>query len=367
MSLLVNGNNYIPPTPTPITQFTYVVDSDQKLANWFENKNVNDYDYTSVLIKKGTWTYDNTNLTMIDLDNIKTSYIFGENYSKENRDSKIIVRNNRNMFNGFKKVTSSFTTEIRNIYFIVENNYTNSICCCFQGIESMVQCNGNILNNVNNSINGFSTVYSRCSELFYCRSNITYSSGHSITASSYHDTCFLNCSNLFSCSARIDDGSSGACFESCENQYNCYCSFNSNGVLECSGFLNCKNIYSCSSYCSEYINPYRSQYCYNSSSNIYNSLSRVTFLSSAPDLSYECCGYKSCKNLVGNVSNCIDNSHNLTNFFFYKDCRGMMMNSTSDTGRTLAQVFSSCYTSLYSSNTTAVADTANGGWNTYRL
>lgn len=63
---------------TNIQTYTYVVDSDQALIDWANNDRNKGQDYTSVLIKKGTWT----SAIGVNLTNAGTKVVIGEAGSK---------------------------------------------------------------------------------------------------------------------------------------------------------------------------------------------------------------------------------------------------------------------------------------------
>jgi hypothetical protein len=61
-------------------KFTYIVDSNQKLADWANNVAGNDY--TSVLVKKGTWTLNASKQFQIELNNTNTKLVYFEEGAK---------------------------------------------------------------------------------------------------------------------------------------------------------------------------------------------------------------------------------------------------------------------------------------------
>ena len=71
---MVNGGLGV----VPAVMFTYVVDSNQKLSDWLNNVTAGGQDYTSVLIRKGTWSYTHNSTTSAINTTTYTDIIWGE-------------------------------------------------------------------------------------------------------------------------------------------------------------------------------------------------------------------------------------------------------------------------------------------------
>ena len=171
----------------PCEQFTYVVDSDQKLADWANNVAGNDY--TSVLIKKGNHTITLPNRDKgINLDDTGTKVIVGET------DSKIII-DGASFKNGgafFYRSNNTYSTD-----FYMFNVYAEADF-------------GDVYNVY---------LFGNCLNLYYCKGDVKQS---------HNCTVFTYCRNLYRCTVVNAIGSSQAF-----GIYKCY-SVNHCSVLNCS-------------------------------------------------------------------------------------------------------------------------------------
>jgi len=158
-------------------KYTYVVDSDQKLADWANNVQGNDY--TRVLIRAGTWTL-NTALTggtsiaplaVIDTTSTGTKCVVGES------GSEIVINNTR-----------TADTYIVGIKGYLTGNYPNF------------------------------SVLSR--DYFMHNVNITLSTTGSGSSSSY-GYGFYQCTNLTNCTGSGSSYGYGCGFSGCTNLTNC--------------------------------------------------------------------------------------------------------------------------------------------------
>ena len=180
-------------------QFTYVVDSNQALQDWAGNVAGNDY--TSVLIKSGSYTLSKG----IDLTSTSTINLIGEIGSEINFNS---------VENAISYDTIPSQGHIENI--TVNNNKAG-------------QCKG----------------FVNCINLFNCTSNV-----NSYNSFGNPSHAFENCKNLYNCYAYAETSNSSAAgdgFIYCINLYNCMGTGVGTNTTNCggTGFLLCENIYSC--------------------------------------------------------------------------------------------------------------------------
>lgn len=198
-------------TATNCEQFSFVVDSNEKLTAWANNDKASGQDYTSVLIRKGEWT----STTGVNLTTAGTKVVVGEPGSKL-------------VFNGAEKGLYYDIVPTEPDYYMrgvaVETSHTDSNTSASTGFHS-------------------------CLNLYNCDSTSasTSSAGGSI------GTGFHSCSNLYSCTGTGNgDGynqGSGYGFHSCSNLYNCTGAGSSIdhgrfGGVGC-GFYSCKKLSGC--------------------------------------------------------------------------------------------------------------------------
>ena len=130
-------------------QFTFVVDSNEKLTAWANNSG--GYDYTSVLIKKGEWT----STTGVNLTTAGTKVVVGEPGSKL-------------VFNNVEKGLYYDTAPTRSEYYMRGVTVTvvngNGIGSGFYSCTNLTNCTGTGTGNGNGSGNGFRS----CTNLTNC-------------------------------------------------------------------------------------------------------------------------------------------------------------------------------------------------------
>jgi hypothetical protein len=172
-----------------ITEFTYLVDSDQKLSDWANNTKTDGQDYTSVLIAPGTWT----SAVQVNLTTSGTKVVVGMPGSKLSFTSQY----------GLRYTTTPTTTDYRMEGVTAEssNSYDSS---AIRNCTNLTNCTGS-------SIIGFSG----CTNLTGCIGTGNGENG---------GFGFSTCTNLTGC---IGTGTSknepyvGAGFSSCTNLRNC--------------------------------------------------------------------------------------------------------------------------------------------------
>ncbi|MCL2138485.1 MAG: hypothetical protein FWH41_03020 [Treponema sp.] len=210
--------------------FTFIIDSDEKLAAWA--KDLPGYNYMHVLIKTGSWTYDmgileggslSDPFTAIDISNGRTKSVTGE------AGSKIIIN-------------------------YEAPYYSWAYCCGIKGSGDISYPSSSdikkdyFFNNVNIEVNGgqggSSIGLYLCRNLYAC-TGIVNGSGEIIG--------IYVCSNLINCIGTAD-GTKGETesgyipcgIQSCYNLINCIGeAFNGQGGYRCYGFCECRNLTNC--------------------------------------------------------------------------------------------------------------------------
>jgi len=389
----------------PTYAFTYVVDSNQKLADWANNVSGNDY--TSVLIKSGTWSITNKN---INLDTTGTKVIVGESgsllqclnvssstfntahngflrSSKTNTDIGTNPESDRYIFGVNVRVTylagaSSIDGTFYSFYGLCNlhsctgtvvgtsaNSYSKT--CAFGFCFHMYDCKGYV-----SAGRSYNSTYYQCRYMYSCYAetqnsrpwgfescyNLTNCSGFWSGPSSYTTaTIFRACYYLDGCfvTGRIDSTISTNTmygFYNCNWVTNCLVNINrsTNGVLygiastmECS---NCSVILSIDSGATVSSN----RYGFSNDAQLVNCTADVHSGSGVARGFYSCVKVSQCRGRGLSDSG--------TGYGF-SSCYAMIycspLNSTSTTA-----LFSSSYSSTTANSTYAAADTLNGGWNT---
>ncbi|MDR1199074.1 MAG: hypothetical protein LBK94_08720 [Prevotellaceae bacterium] len=172
------------------SEFTYIVDSDEALAAWAANAPGNDY--SSVLVKKGTWTLNGN----INLSNTGTKIITGQ-------ADNLLVFTGDTAMNAihYAYYSTSPQAEIKCITGVnIRINYPGGcgFFCCY----NLVDCTAYSLNN--NIIHGFAN----CNVLTRCfgvgsgfGSDYNSSTGNGTVGAGFKD-----CRILFGCSGTINSG-----------------------------------------------------------------------------------------------------------------------------------------------------------------
>lgn len=197
-------------------QFTYVVDSDQKLADWANNVSGNDY--TSVLIKKGTYNCSST----IDIAATGTIKIAGEAGS-------IIHTTVRYGISG-QNVTDWSDRSLVNVTVRSTFNLINSYC--FYYCQNMTNCKAI------HKANGFAY----CKNMIHCFAQV----GGQFSTREVKG--FFYCENLIQCNGKVTNiGNAASVFQACNFLYQCdgevassshYTYSNCFGVQFCKGTFN---------------------------------------------------------------------------------------------------------------------------------
>jgi hypothetical protein len=283
-----------------ITQFTYLVDSDQALADWANNVAGNDY--SSVLIAPGTWSSS----VEVNLSASGTKVVVGVLGSLLSFPTSSGLRYVAESPECFMRGVSVDTSVI-GFYFC-----NNLIHCRVVGADSgFVSCD-NLVNCY--AVNAKVAFYD-CDNLVNCSSFHPNSGGSE--DSDY--VGFHACSHLSNCvgNGKGSSGSFSGGFKSCSDLVNCVGSANTNGSSSNSAaFIEC------------------------------NRLSNCRGSGTGPGNSR---GFASCLNLV----NCRGSSNSVASSSGFASCSGLLFNSGSYVG---------CFVSP-SGTGVSPADSAEGGWN----
>ena len=160
-------------------QFTFVVDSNEKLTAWANNSG--GYDYTSVLIKKGEWTSN----TGVNLTTAGTKVVVGEPGSK-------LVFNNVEKSLYYNAVPTEPDYYMRGVAVTVGTGSGNNAVSVsgFSSCTNLTNCTGT----GSGSGNGYGYGFDLCTNLTNCTGTGTG------TGSRYSDSYgFRSCTNLTNC------------------------------------------------------------------------------------------------------------------------------------------------------------------------
>ena len=298
-----------------IQTFTYVVDSDQALIDWANNDRNSGQDYTSVLIKRGTW-----NSTIgVNLTATGTKVVVGE------AGSKLV-------FNNVEKGLYYDTVPTQPDYYMR---------------DVAVEATGT----------GDGYGFYNCSNLFNCTGTGTGDgTGDGSGTGTGEGYGFHSCSNLSNCTGTgTGTGTSngygygtgtGYGFHSCSNLSNCTGTGTGDGTGDGSGTGTGEG------------------YGFHSCSNLSNCTGTGTGTGTSNGYGYGTgtgYGFHSCSNL----SNCTgtgtgDGTGDGTGYGFFL-CTTVI--GCKAGGKCTTKVFDNCYASNAKTTTYACADTANGGFN----
>ena len=385
--------------------FTYIVDSNQKLSDWANNVSGNDY--TSVLIKPGTWSITNKN---INLDTTGTKVIVGESgslleclnvstatfntahngflrSSKTNTDIGTNPDSDRYIFGVNVRVTyMSGSANIDGAFYgfyglcnlhsctgtvVGASSYSHSKTCAFGFCFYMYDCKGYV-----SSGRQYNSTYYQCRYMYSCYAetqnarpwgyescyNLTNCSGFWSGPSSYSNaTIFRSCYYLDGCfvTGRITSTISTNTiygFYGCDWITNCSVNINrsATGVVYGIG-----NSMECSN-CSVILDIDSGATVSSTRTGITNCAQLVNCTSDAHSGSGTARGFNSCVK----VSQCRGRGRSDSGSGYgFSNCNAMTYCSPLSSASTTT-LFNSCYSSTTTNATYAAADTLNGGWNT---
>lgn len=230
----IGGTVYISEKPRN-PEYTYVVDSDAALTAWGNNTAGNDY--TSVLIKKGTWTTNRA--STINLSTTGTKVIVGEPGSK-----LVFTGQDCYFFYNSVPTTSDYYIQGLTLEHTVSNTYswciglkncanisdtvvtctattTSTTIQCFENCQKLINCTG-IANSATSSRRA--TAFAYCANVKSCKGISTY------------DQTYLGCDILIGCDATTGRYHS---YYNCSNMQYCYGTSLSSTAYRCVGLIYC--------------------------------------------------------------------------------------------------------------------------------
>lgn len=363
---------------TPVVTYTYIVDSNQKLLDWANNVEGNDY--THVLVKRGTWEMsipDGVNLT-----NTGTKTVTGEagNLIKNvcKVEGNIYVLRHTNL-----PVTNDCFVRDINVY--AENTYSGyngttpaySVGVGFGYIRNLINCTstGYAIGYATSfgCIRGF---YS-CHNLVSCRANPI---GGDETKTFHYG--FHSCEHLTNCEIRQTREDGGVFltygFHGCKHLNNCHVT--AFGKNNSGGYYNCNYLNNCYSYTSgeaakststSYYNCNHLTTCYAFGSAecqvTYNRCSYLIDCYAHTAGSYNMVGFSTCNNLTRCHAHFTNVNGGISGF---KNCTGVQSCyvdvDTFNSGGYSPYSNSSANQGDYNA-TYVCANTPEGGWNSYEV
>jgi hypothetical protein len=313
-----------------ISQFTYLVDSNAKLADWANN--MAGQDYTSVLIAPGTWT----SAKEVNLATSGTKVVVGMPGSLLSFTSDYGLR-----YSG--TTTDEYRMEgvnVKGINIRCFYNCTNLTNCTGE-ITSTNSTNYNVFGNCTNLTNCTATITSTASNYNYGFNNCTNLTNCTVTATTgvadgYSNYGFSDCTNLTNCTTTATGSYSFHSFSGCTNLTNCT-GRGVNGI----GFSNCTKLTDC--------NATGGNIGFNNCKNLVNCIGSIY---STNATAY---GFIACTNII----NCQGDGRNSSgNGYGFYQCTEMLLNRPYSISTTAT--YQTCYVS---NGGNQVADTAAGGWN----
>lgn len=217
--------------------YTFVVDSDESLREWAENSRINNQDYTSVLIRRGTWT----STIGVNLTTAGTKVVQGEPGSKLvfNQVEKALYYDTVPTTSDYwmrdvsvKSVTSATEevgTPLSNDITIYGFEKCTNLTNCSMDIK------GHNIRDANEYPLGYSSVYTygfhSCTNIKQCNSRSIADDGQSSSVGDAYVTSFgysyYKCTNLHNCGAKSaarghDSEGTGGVYNECTHVFYCY-------------------------------------------------------------------------------------------------------------------------------------------------
>lgn len=250
-----------------ISPYTYIIDSNQKLADWANNVAGNDY--TNILIKKGTYsfTFSSTSALQykpkINLTDTGTKTITGEAGSQID----IIVTGSYDVYAmGYTALPENDVYFIKGLNLTFTRSGANSHAKALQYIRNLSNCNiiavttasngvghpidfcYNVVNctaSGSGGINGLGI--SGCTNVVNCKATGIKTSTNTISP---NGTGIYNCVNVVNCvgigEVTVSSSTmSGSGFRLCKNVSNCTGTGTAAGSTKGYGFDNCTGIHNC--------------------------------------------------------------------------------------------------------------------------
>jgi hypothetical protein len=162
--------------------YTFVVDSNEKLAEWASNDRTKGQDYTSVLIKKGTWTGSQG----IDLGAAGTIAVVGEPGSK-------VTLNDVTKGLYYNTVPDTNDYYIQNVHIEINiNSSINEDSSVFYKCARLSNCNAIISSEMSSDTGRILIGYDYCEDLNGCY-------GKSFSVNNRSHMGFKECKRLYNC------------------------------------------------------------------------------------------------------------------------------------------------------------------------
>lgn len=205
---------------TYLNASTYVVDSDDALEAWANNTSGNDY--TSVLIKTGTWTSANP----VNLTTTGTKVVVGETGSVLSFTSSYAIR--------YTTLPDDPEYWMDNVTISLSDD--SNVIYGFMFCNNMRNCKATVANSATSSVTAYG---------FYECKNIKDSSSI-VTGDTSNNAGFMDCENCINCiGTSTSDSESASGFSNSTNLINC------EGTGTCTddglsyGFYSCKRVRGC--------------------------------------------------------------------------------------------------------------------------
>ena len=346
-------------------QFTYVVDSDEALADWANNVEGNDY--TSVLIRKGTWT----SAVGVNLTTAGTKVVVGE------ADSKLVFNNvEKGLY--YTDIPQSPEYYMTGVTVATSTGSGYGSGTGFYNCSSLTNCKGT--GTSEDDEGGAGIGFYNCSNLtncdgtgigdgagFYRCSNLTNCKGTGTGPGYGSGTGFYSCYNLTNCDGIGTSESTnigyGYGFYSCSNLTNCKGTGTGTGTGtgEGYGFYSCTDLANCTGTGEGFGESFGGStgtgkgYGFHGCTNLTNCTG--TGEGFGESMYVFSSGFYDCTSLT----NCIGTGESsLAGYGFYM-CYGV--SACKAGGNCATGVFNGCYASLSKTSDYACADTPNGGFN----
>lgn len=333
--------------------FTYIVDSDAALQNW--QQGTAGYDYTSVLIKKGTWTLNlSTAGHGIRLDTVGTKIVYGEpgsliyvNYTTNVNSTEYVLYNTTEPtttnINGNSTGIPAFINQYGQWVFNVSieindalTSNTSGSISAFRYVANLDHCSAYIHRNASTGGKASHYGFYYCHHLNQCQGNTSNSR--------QYGRPFSQCWYLTNCNSVSSAYQYGAGFYGCRYLSTCTGATKNLGnygsVTDSVGFRSCYHMTSCYAYGS-----------YNSGTALHGAGCYDCYYISACQAFGYAVGFSGCMRMTSCYA-----SANTTSYPAVVNCRGVTQ-CRSNTG------YQNSFASYSETATYACADTPNGGFN----
>lgn len=265
--------------------FTYIVDSDTSLQTW--QLGTAGYDYTSVLIKRGTWNIDLTQGS-INLEGRGTKFVYGETgslikatFSGTSTTSYYVIRQNTrptitNVQGGSSTIPSfvnKYNCWVYNVSIEIDDKVASAVGGSLGGfyyVANLINCRVYAHRDASSGGKAYHYGFTYCDNLANCRAETknsrTYGRGfnycyyltncESLSTGYSYANAFYGCRYLTSCNGTSQNLGTNSTvgystgFSVCYNLSGCYgyATYHSGATLHGTGFYNCYYLDSCEGY-----------------------------------------------------------------------------------------------------------------------